>query len=472
MRRRSIQRRLIAIVLASQLVLAAGIVCAGVFFTHRELQAAFDAALHEHATSVAALVRYSEEAGAGLVFERDMVPRPITTRHPDLFEVRLTNGPVIQRSPNWPDAISIPAKETYWNFRLAGRSYRAVRLENAPILDREGDGPPAPASAVTLTVIYAAQTGGMHEEVAEAGLYIGLASLVLLGATLLLTVWQIRRGLLPLYDLTAQAAKITPNNWDFHVPADASATAELAPLAQAITAMLEGLRRAFTQQREFLGNAAHELKTPVAILKSTMQSLLQRPRTSEEYRARLEESLEDIERLEKLLQSMLRIARAEQWRAGGLDRDLQSIDVAITCATALDRLRGLIQARQIKVDFDSKGPICLRADAEDLELIWVNLLENAIRYSPERSTVRMSAIASDGHVVVRVEDQGAGIPAHELAHVFERFHRGDASRARETGGYGLGLAIAKAVTEAYGGTISAESDVGRGTCLRVELPLN
>ena len=89
-----------------------------------------------------------------------------------------------------------------------------------------------------------------------------------------------------------------------------------------MTSMLDGLHRSFTQQREFLANAAHELKTPVAILKSTLQSLLQRPRTSDEYRVGLEEALDDMARLEKLLHSMLRLARAEQWAAGNLRRDL------------------------------------------------------------------------------------------------------------------------------------------------------
>ena len=252
-------------------------------------------------------------------------------------------------------------------------------------------------------------------------MYIGIASLVLLGISLALSIWQIRRGMLPLRALTTEAAKVTPDNWDFHVPDEALKTAELAPLAQAMTTMLDGLRRAFTQQREFLGNAAHELKTPVAILKSTIQLLLQRPRTKEEYRTRIEESLEDVERLEKLLQSMLRLARTEQWAAGGLHRELQTMDVSATCATAIERLRGLIQARRVKVELDAKDPIWLRADAEDIELIFVNLLENAIRYSAEGSTVRMTAIAADGHATVRVEDQGVGIPAQELAYVFRAF---------------------------------------------------
>jgi len=168
-----------------------------------------------------------------------------------------------------------------------------------------------------------------------------LSSLLLLGATVLLALWGIRRGLLPLQELTAQAGLVSTHDWELHVPDDAKQIEELRPLTQSMTTMLARLQRSFDQQREFLGNAAHELKTPVAVLKSTLQSLLQRPRASEEYRTGLEHSLEDLERLEQLLQWMLRLARAEQWAHGALRRDLQVIDVGATCEEAVERVRDL-----------------------------------------------------------------------------------------------------------------------------------
>jgi signal transduction histidine kinase len=239
-----------------------------------------------------------------------------------------------------------------------------------------------------------------------------------------------------------------------------------------MTAMLEGLHRAFTQQREFLANAAHELKTPVAILKSTLQSLLQIPRTSDEYRLGLEEALEDMARLEKLLHSMLRLARAEQWAAGSLHRDLEVVDVAGTCQSAVDRLQPVARERNVAIQFDANGTVLLRADAEDLELVWANLLENAIRFSPDGGQVQLRVRSNGRWGYIDVEDRGPGIPAPELPHVFERFHRGDSSRARNTGGYGLGLAISKALIEAYGGSIAPHSQEGQGTKMTVTLPLN
>ena len=175
-----------------------------------------------------------------------------------------------------------------------------------------------------------------------------------------------------------------------------------------MTSMLDGLHRAFTQQREFLANAAHELKTPVAILKSTLQSLLQRPRSSDEYRAGLEEALDDMARLEKLLHSMLRLARAEQWAAGNLRRDLAPVDVAMTCQLAIERMQAVAQQRGVNIDFSANGTLRLQADPDDLELVWSNLLENAIRFSPGGETVQISMRTNNGNGLCGDRRQGTG----------------------------------------------------------------
>jgi two-component system, OmpR family, sensor kinase len=202
-----------------------------------------------------------------------------------------------------------------------------------------------------------------------------------------------------------------------------------------------------------------------------LQSLLQRQRTADEYRAGLEQALDDMARLEKLLHSMLRLARAEQWAAGSARHDIETVDVAATCQTAIERLAPVAHERGIAIQFTTNGAMPMRADAEDLELVWSNLLDNAIRFSPAGERVQMRARSNGQRGYVEVEDDGPGIPEPELAHIFERFHRSDSSRARDTGGYGLGLAISKALIEAYGGTITPESCPGQGTRMIVSVPL-
>ncbi len=311
----------------------------------------------------------------------------------------------------------------------------------------------------------------MRAEAVRAAVYTVAGCGLLLLVTVSLAVWGLRRGLHPLSDLAKSASGISTSNWELHPSEGALTTTELAPLTQAMTAMLDGLHRSFTQQREFLANAAHELKTPVAILKSTLQSLLQLPRTADEYREGLEDALNDMARLEKLLHSMLRLARAEQWASGSLNRDLEAVDVVASCQVAIDRLRPVARERNVAIEFDPSATVSLQADPEDLELVWANLLENAIRFSPAGGDVQLRVRANGEWGYVEVTDHGAGIPAPELPHVFERFHRGDSSRARNTGGYGLGLAISKALIEAYGGSITPESQPGQGTRMTVALPL-
>ena len=131
----------------------------------------------------------------------------------------------------------------------------------------------------------------------------------------------------------------------------------------------------------------------------------------------------------------------------------------------------MARERNVAIEFDPSATVSLQADPEDLELVWANLLENAIRFSPAGGDVQLRVRANGEWGYVEVTDHGAGIPAPELPHVFERFHRGDSSRARNTGGYGLGLAISKALIEAYGGSITPESQPGQGTRMTVALPL-
>ena len=467
MKTHSIAQRLIATVVLSQLLLAIGLFFVALYFTHRQLLAAFDTELRGRAMGIAALVHYSEDERPVLQFQQDMLPPPFERRNADLYEVFDQTGKLIARSEGWP-SVALPSElhPTYTNFEWKGETFRALRLTHVAVLDREAD---TPANDF-LTITYASPLTPVNRTIGRLRLYIAGGCVLLLCITVPLALWGLRRGLHPLGDLASNAALISTSNWELNPSAEAMATRELLPLTNAMTSMLEGLHRAFMQQREFLANAAHELKTPVAILKSTVQSLLQRPRSSEEYRAGLEQCLEDMARLEKLLHSMLRLARAEQWAAGSLQRDLAEIDLRTTCEAAVDSITPLAQQHAIDIQVSSNGPVIVRADSEDLELVWANLLENAVRFTPANSTVKVRVASDVSHGVVEISDSGPGISPDELPRIFERFHRGDTSRSRDTGGYGLGLAISKAVIEAYGGSITPKNEVGAGTRMIVSIP--
>lgn len=470
MMRNSIRRRLVATVVVSQALLAIGLLLAGVFYTRERLLSALDARMQAHAMSLTALARYTEDPPEKLYFDKTLATATLDPDLNDAYAIWSDQSGLLTRSDNWPKGLEISLAGTSpWIFEWHGVSYRGLRLSNIPVLDREPD---TQAPVEHLSILYASPLLPLQRQVRDTGIFIAGASLILLGITGCLALWGIRRGLLPLQQLAENAALVSTHNWQLQVPQDAIQVAELQPVIQSMKTMLVRLERSFVQQREFLGNAAHELKTPVAVLKSTLQSLLQRPRASEDYQRGLENSLEDLERLERLLQWMLRLARAEQWAHGALRRDLQVIDVTATCEEAVERMHPLAEERKTVIRLSKNGQVPLRADPEDLQLVWTNLLENAVRYSPEGQPVEVEILHKNGGPVrITFQDHGPGIPAADLPHIFTRFYRGDPSRARATGGFGLGLAIAKALVEAYGGTIRAESEFGQGTRMTVELPV-
>ena len=466
-RRFSLAGRIIASVIVCQLVLTAALSAVAMFYARRELGRGFDAALNGWAANTLAAVRYRETDAADLLFDPSLIPPSSSARHPDLFEIRKSNGELLARSKG-PLPVELRPGATYGNFVLNGVPYRAIVLRQVPVLDREESiGEPQ-----RVTVIYAASRGGMHERLVALGVSIAGVGLVLLFIVSAVAAWGVRRGLEPLRELAGQAGAISVLNWEFQPPAEASRAKELAPLTGAIETVLERLHESFRQQRDFTSDAAHELKTSVAILKSTLQTLLQRPRPEQEYRAGLESMLEDCGRLEDLLGRLLRLARIEQWADNGMNRRLGTTEVTSTCEAAIARIQALAGARNIQIELSAPQEVHLQADPEDLEMIWVNLLENAVQYSPPGSKVAIRVERTGGGTAsVCVQDSGPGIPEEQLPHVFQRFYRGDPSRSRSTGGFGLGLAICEAMVTAYGGQIQAANRDGHGTEMRVQLPI-
>jgi signal transduction histidine kinase len=471
MKHYSLTGRLIAIVMGCQLLLTASLTIVSVVYFRTQLRGAFDAALVGRATSTLALVRYDESSPPGLLFDASLLPPASDPAHQDLFEIRGPDGRVIARSAG---VDGLPAGVTegttpYTDFAIAGAPYRAVTLLNVGVLDDE-ETVQVPAR---VTVVYAAPLVETYRHLTEVAASVVGSGLLLLALASALAFWGVHRGLEPLHALAEQAGAISVRNWDFRPPADAAGAKELAPLTGAIETVLHGLKEAFRQQRDFTSDAAHELKTCVAILKSTLQSLRQRPRPEEEYRAGLDSLLEDCARLEDLLERMLRLARIEQWAETGVPRQFEATELTSTCEAAISRIQALADSGNIAVELVNTGPVRLHADPEDLELIWVNLLENAVRYSPPGSKVvlRIHRQNGNGSATVTVEDSGPGIPPEQLPRVFERFRRGDPSRSRSTGGFGLGLAICKALVIAYGGEIEATNRAGCGTEMRVSIPV-
>lgn len=242
---------------------------------------------------------------------------------------------------------------------------------------------------------------------------------------------------------------------------------EVGRLARTFDCMLARLQAAFERERRFTQDAAHELRTPLTIMKGTVDVALSRPREAPDYRAALAEIETQANRLIHLAESLLVLARAESARP---DLNVESLDLAVLISGIAEQLQPLAVARGVTVRYSGPGTLWLRGDQDRLLRLFLNLLDNAIKHTPEGGNVAIEVTRGTGVVEVAVKDSGPGIPPEHLPHIFERFYRVDKARSRSEGGVGLGLAIAKHIAQLHGGDIRVASTPGKGSVFTVSLP--
>lgn len=262
--------------------------------------------------------------------------------------------------------------------------------------------------------------------------------------------------------ITRKAAAITERDLSQRLPVETRD--ELGRLATTFNELIERLQHAFERQRRFTADASHELRTPLSIIQALTSQKLMRPRTQEEYEQTLRQIDESTAYMTRLVNHLLVLARAD---AGQVLLERERLELT----ELLEHVAGQVgeaSGRSIPVEAD--GAVLVSGDPLRLTELFLNLLENAVKYTPPDGevAVRVEQVRSEARV--RVSDTGIGIPAEHLPHIFERFYRADKVRSREEGGTGLGLAISLWIAEAHGGTIRAESKPGRGTKMTVVLP--
>ena len=463
---RSISRRLIVAVLLLELLAALALVSLSVFHESRIHFRTFDIMLHGRIDSLFGDVGDAEDPADNVMLDL----RGFTFPPNDLYSVEEDNGHILGRSSSWPAEelkSATPDQHGFYNITFNGRHYRFIRMQATRVVD-PGDKNGGIAHHITL--YYGAPTERVWHEVREAASFYAIASVILLALTGLIMAWFLRRGLAPLRDLATEAGRVSAQQWRFTPPESARTTRELSPLAHAIEAALVRLHQTFEQQKRFTSDAAHELKTDVAIVKSSIQLLAMRPRSVEEYQQGLELCLSDCTRLENIVQEMLTLA-GNQYAAGQDDKTTTDLsDLALYALEALEKFASLAELRKVHPTLAISGPTLVALDAKDCNLLCSNLLLNAIEHSPLGSGVHIELLGRNPSLTMLVEDFGEGIAPDVLPHVFEPFFRGDVSRDRKSGGTGLGLAICKAICEKAGGSIEITSEPGAGTRVTVHLP--
>lgn len=278
--------------------------------------------------------------------------------------------------------------------------------------------------------------------------------------------WLARAGLRPLREIAATTERITSVNLAERIQIR-GLPAELSALGQRFNDMLERLEDSFERLSRFSADIAHELRTPVNNLRIGVEVALGRGRSVEEYRETLGSCLEECERLSRIIDSMLFIARSENPRTL-ITRE--PVDVT----RELERVRDFFEApaADAGVDLSISCAAGLHADLDRLlfQRAISNLVGNSLRYTPSGGKVTIAAARENGELCVEVTDTGRGIPAEDLPHVFDRFYRADPARSNASGNAGLGLAIVKSIVGLHGGTITARSTPGQGTSMNIRMP--
>jgi heavy metal sensor kinase len=257
-----------------------------------------------------------------------------------------------------------------------------------------------------------------------------------------------RRALGPLARMAEEARRITAEQLHERLPAEPSST-ELDQLRDAFNDTLARLEHSFEQLRRFSADASHELRTPLTALRSVGEVGLRGARTIEDYRDVIGSMLEEVDRLTRLADELLTLAR---WEAGEARLRSEPVDLSAVAREVVDHLSVLAEERGQRLEADSNGPAPVRGDRLALRQALMNLVDNAVKYSPEGTRVSVETGTAAGHVFVAVKDEGPGIAPEHRDRVFERFYRVDMSRSRQMGGTGLGLSLVKWTAEAHGDT--------------------
>lgn len=279
-----------------------------------------------------------------------------------------------------------------------------------------------------------------------------------------------RKSLSPIASMNRQTRRISAGSLssrlDVTKPRD-----ELGGLAITINDLLTRLENSFKEQQRFVADASHELRTPLAVVRGETEVALNKVRTSEEYRESLSLIKDEAEHLSRIVEDLFVLARQPLGSAPGLAREPVLLNAAVRdCA----RVAQVLASRKgVLLENESeRESLVLQGDGELIKRMILNLLDNAVKYTPRGGAINISLGRQNGNAEIVVRDTGIGIPEADQLHVFDRFYRVDKARSRSLGGAGLGLSIVSSIVEAHGGKISVKSAPNEGSTFTVELPLN
>jgi len=276
-----------------------------------------------------------------------------------------------------------------------------------------------------------------------------------------------RRSLKPVHLITKAAQRISASHLSERLQESGTGD-ELDQLAQTLNESLERLDESFNQMRQFSADASHELQTPLTVLKGEIEVALRSPRDVEEYRKTLRSALEEIDRLARLVEGLLFLARSD---SGVLRIDQKRVDLVDLIRAVRDELDDISKEQEVEIKCDFTESVFVQGDPILLRQLLHNLIHNGLKYTPKGGYVLVTASRKGELAILNVSDSGEGVAKEDQERIFQRFYRSTAARSERGGGAGLGLSIAQSIVTAHRGEISVISDAGTGSTFAVALPL-
>jgi heavy metal sensor kinase len=277
----------------------------------------------------------------------------------------------------------------------------------------------------------------------------------------------VRRALRPVDRIAHKAEEITQHNLSERLPVVETGD-ELERLSNSLNHMISRLEDSIQSSKRFVADASHELRTPLTVLRGELEGLAQNNRLKPQTRETLGSMLEEVDRLAEIVEGLLALSRLD---AGEAHSEWVQFDLAELASTTADQMSLLAEDKNVTVVCDSSPGVTVEGDRARMKQVVVNLLDNAIKYTPNGGHVHMTIGCEDGCAVLDVADEGIGIPAEALPHVFKRFYRVDGSRSRDQGGAGLGLSIVESICTAHGAQVEVMSVPGKGSRFRIKQAL-
>jgi heavy metal sensor kinase len=357
------------------------------------------------------------------------------------------------------------------------RSIPAGSLESPAAYREEFPDRAAPLQVVALTYrltdgsIYTVEVGAPETDVTTSlrGLILTLALgfPVLMGMAMAGGYFLLGRALKPVDEIVRSAERITLRNLHQRLPVPETGD-EFERISLALNRMIERLDEAFRIVNQFSSDASHELRTPLTIIRGEVEVLARDASMNTETAEQMGTILEEVEHLTRIVEGLLLVSRLD---AGEAQLRREPLDLGEIVNSTADQMNLLSEAKFLTLDRKINPGVMIEADSIRLKQVVVNLLDNAIKYTPEGGGISLQVRSQNHRALFEISDTGIGISKEALPHVFSRFFRSEEVKAFGMEGTGLGLSIVQSIAEAHGGTISVESDENHGTVFRVELPL-